>query len=241
MLVAARLALAPLLLRQGRAVRRTAARLPEAAGPRAGTVGEGAPVLRVLVLGDSSAAGVGIATQEQALAQPLARALADRLQGAVAWQLVAASGIDTPGARQLLSQARVAPADVAVTVLGVNDVTAQRSAASFVREQAQLWTDLRARAAAPWGVVCGLPPMARLTALPQPLRWYLGRWAAGLDSALREWARQAGLGVCALDWADDPRLLADDGFHPGPALYPAWTQRLADIIVAQRPRRAAAA
>ncbi len=53
-------ALAPLLLWQGRHVRRVTPRLPEAAGPRAGTTGHGPP-LRLLVLGDSAAAGVGVA------------------------------------------------------------------------------------------------------------------------------------------------------------------------------------
>jgi lysophospholipase L1-like esterase len=241
MLLAAKLALGPLLIRQAGVVRCTALRLPEAAGPREGVAGEGVPVMRVLVVGDSSAAGVGIPTQDQALAQPLARALADRLQGAVAWQLVAQSGLDTPGARALLARTQVAPAQVAVTVLGVNDVTAQRSAGSFVTHQAQLWSDLRERCAARWGVVCGLPPMDRLTAMPQPLRWYLGRYASGLDAAVREWSRREDLGYCGLRWTDDPRFLASDGFHPGPALYPEWAQRLADLIAAQRQRWATAA
>lgn len=241
MLLAAKVALGPLLLRQAAVVRRTAARLPEAAGPRAGIEGAGMPRARILVVGDSSAAGVGIATQDQALAQPLARALAGRLQGAVAWQLVAESGVDTAGARAMLERTPVAPAQVAVTVLGVNDVTAQRSARAFVAQQAHLWSQLRERCAARWGVVCGLPPMERLTAIPQPLRWYLGRYAAGLDTAVRDWAQAEGLGYCGLRWSDDPRLLGDDGFHPGPALYPAWAERLADVIAAQRQRWATTA
>jgi lysophospholipase L1-like esterase len=241
MLLAAKLALAPLLLRQGRMVRRTALRLPEAPGPREGVVGDGHPVLRLLVVGDSSAAGVGIASQEEALAQPLARALVDRVNGPVSWQLLARTGIDTPAARQLIAQAPVAPADVVVTVLGVNDATAQRSPASFVAQQAGLWADLREHSGARWAVVCGLPPMDRLTAMPQPLRWYLGRYASALDTALRDWAQGQELGFCPLRWTDDPRFLASDGFHPGPALYPEWAGRLADLIAAQRPRWAIAA
>jgi lysophospholipase L1-like esterase len=141
----------------------------------------------------------------------------------------------------MLERSPVAPAQVAITVLGVNDVTAQRSAHAFVAQQAQLWSQLCERCAARWGVVCGLPPMERLTAIPQPLRWYLGRYAAGLDTAVREWAQAEGLGYCGLRWSDDPRLLGDDGFHPGPALYPAWAERLADVIAAQRQRWATTA
>jgi lysophospholipase L1-like esterase len=241
MLPAARFALGPLLLRQARVVRRTALRLPEAAGPREGVEGQGEPVVRLLVLGDSSAAGVGVPTQAEALAWPLARLLAERLQGAVAWQLVAETGTSTPGARTLLARSSPAPADVVVTALGVNDVTAQLSAGAFITHTAQLWSDLRQRTGARWGVVCGLPPMGRLTAMPQPLRWYLGRCARDLDAALREWTRRHSLGYCALDWTADPAFLAHDGFHPGPALYPVWARRLADIVVDGRCRWAAAA
>ena len=78
-LLAAKFALGPLLLPQSRWLKRNALRLPEAAGPREGGVGAGGPLLRLLVVGDSSAAGVGVADQAQALALPLARCLANGL------------------------------------------------------------------------------------------------------------------------------------------------------------------
>lgn len=230
MLLAARFALGPLLLRQAGAVRRTALRLPEAAGPREGVVGAGVPRLRLLVVGDSSAAGVGVPTQADALALPLATLLA-REFGSVAWQLVAESGLTTACARALLARTRLEPADVVVTALGVNDVTAQLSAGSFISHTSQLWSDLRERTGARWAVLSGLPPMGRLTAVPQPLRWYLGRYSAGFDAALAQWTQRQSLGYCALGWTDDPAFLAHDGFHPGPALYPQWAARLEDAIV----------
>ena len=51
------LALSPVLLFQAVQLRRRALRLPEADGPRDGIAGDG-PVLRILIIGDSSAAGV---------------------------------------------------------------------------------------------------------------------------------------------------------------------------------------
>ncbi|ETX12905.1 hypothetical protein OCH239_15315 [Roseivivax halodurans JCM 10272] len=58
--------LAPILAVQGRIVRRGAVRLREPDGPRAGRTGAG-PSLRLLIAGDSSAAGVGADTQAEAL------------------------------------------------------------------------------------------------------------------------------------------------------------------------------
>lgn len=235
-LLAAKVALGPVLLPQAKWLRRNALRLPEAAGPRAGQVGEGEPVLRLLVLGDSSAAGVGVADQEHALALPLARALSQRMGSAVRWQLVAQTGIDTLEARSLVAQTALQRADVVVTALGVNDVTAQTPAARFLDETALLWSDLQQLAGARWAVFCGLPPMHLLRAVPHPLRWYLGRYAAWLDGSLRAWTLQRGLGYCALRWASDPGSLAEDGFHPGARLYPDWCARLADLLAAGYPK-----
>jgi hypothetical protein len=69
--IATRIAFGPLLIAQANRLRRTALELPEPHGPRSGKVGRGDPVLRLLVAGDSSAAGVGARTQREALALPL--------------------------------------------------------------------------------------------------------------------------------------------------------------------------
>jgi len=233
-LVAAKFALGPVLLPQARWLRRTALRLPEAAGARQGTVGEGESLLRLLVVGDSSAAGVGVADQAQALALPLARFVANRLRGAVSWQLVARTGVNTAQARALIAQQDLNPADLVVTALGVNDVSSQVSATRFLRETELLWVELRRITGARWAILSGLPPMHMLRAVPHPLRWYLGQYARWLDAAARRWAEQHGLGYCHLQWATDPASLAKDGFHPGPALYPQWAERLADLIVQRR-------
>ena len=230
-LLAAKLALGPVLLPQARWVRRTALRLPEATGPREGVVGGGETRFRVLVVGDSSAAGVGVADQAQALALPLAKEVAARMQVAVGWQLVAQTGVNAQEAIELVQRSTPAPADVAVVVLGVNDVTSQTRAPRFIDSLARLVAALPVK----WAVFSGLPPMHLLSAVPHPLRWYLGRYAAWLDAALREWCAARGFGYCASDWSTDPRLLAQDGYHPGPDLYPQWASRLATVVV-QGPR-----
>ena len=235
-LLAAKLALGPLLLPQAHWLRRTALRLPEAASAREGLVGRGKVALRLLVVGDSSAAGVGVADQAQALTLPLAKVLSERLDAAVSWQLVAQSGVNAAQASEMLAQAQLQPADVVVIVLGVNDVGSQTRAPQFAAQLSLLWERLRQRTGARWAVACGVPPMHLLPAVPQPLRWYLGRYAGWLDAAMRRWTQQQGLGYCALHWAADPGNLATDGFHPGPGLYPQWAGRLAGIIDGSRDR-----
>jgi hypothetical protein len=80
MLNIAKYALGSLLVAQGRHVRQTALHLPEARGPRIGVkivpdATRDAVPIRLLFVGDSSAAGVGVDWHDKALAQQAARHL----------------------------------------------------------------------------------------------------------------------------------------------------------------------
>ena len=95
--------------------------LPEADGAREGVVGSGDAPLRVLVAGDSSAAGVGVARQEQAVVGHLVRALHGATGRPVAGALRARTGLTTRGVHALLVEAPPFAADVAVVISGVNE------------------------------------------------------------------------------------------------------------------------
>lgn len=236
----AKLALAPVLLWQGRRVRRRALRLPEAKGPRAGIADarRGQPCLRLLVVGDSSAAGVGVRQQHHALAEPLARALAKRLDGPVAWQLVATSGHRADDALKALRDAPgLAPADVMLAVLGVNDAVAMAPAALWLDTLDELHACARDRAGVRLTWHTALPPMGRFPLLPQPLRWVLGMEARRLDVALARHVRGRGdRRVAALPSTPGGILptgwVARDGFHPGLIGYRRWAEALAAQIAA---------
>jgi len=229
-----KVALSPILLMQARWLRRTALRLPEAIGPRSGIEGEchsTAAPLRILVVGDSSAAGVGVREQAQALAQPVAKLLAARTGKRVTWQLIAKSGINTSEALELLTQSELFPADYLVTALGTNDVTSQRRPTQFLRDYAQLAGTIRQRTGAVGLVVTGLPPLRILPAAPHPLRWYLGRYAGQMDKALREWVERDPMArYISLDWAARPEDMAQDRFHPGAGQYRQWAELVTDKI-----------
>ena len=79
-----RILLGPILLFQGKRVRSGILRLPEPEGPRAGKTGDGPPI-SVLLLGDSATAGVGAATQSDALSGQLVEWLA--AANTVRWRL----------------------------------------------------------------------------------------------------------------------------------------------------------
>ncbi len=239
-----KLALSPLLVAQALRTRARVPRLPEASGARRGTVGTGALALRLLIVGDSSAAGVGVASQRDALAGQLARELAARLEGRVMWQLIARSGITTAQALALLDAEHIdadhaPPADVAVLVTGVNDVVDQVPSQRAMHARERLVNHLRNRSGVQHVVCCPLPPIHQFPALPQPLRWVAGADAQRHNRALASWARHRAetLGDVSLpDFSDltlNRGVMAHDGFHPGERAYRQVAHAVAMHIAAE--------
>ena len=232
MTLALKVALLPLLAAQGVWTRRRVPRLPEAAGQRSGSVGKGARV-RLLIVGDSSAAGVGVEQQSQAFAGYLTRRLAERSQMQVHWRLVARSGITTAQAVEMLRREAPPPVDVAVVVLGVNDVIEQVPTHRVDAARAVLVDWLHGPGGARHVAFAPLPPVHQFPALPQPLRFVAGREARRHDRALARWA--AGrIGVAHVPVAIElrPSMMASDGFHPGEPVYRICGHALADHLAA---------
>lgn len=214
-----KLAMSPLLVVQALHTRRRIPRLPEAAGPRQGQVGRGAP-LALLVVGDSSAAGVGVARQSQALAAPLARYLAADAGRRVHWQLVARSGVTTAMALELLRSAPPQPADVAVVVTGVNDVVDHVPTRRALAARDALVNWLRNTAGVSHVVFAPLPPVHQFPGLPAPLRWIAGADARRHDRALAAWALTRGdVSYVDIGLQLNRGVMASDGFHPGAPVY----------------------
>jgi lysophospholipase L1-like esterase len=198
--------------------------LADAAGPTTGVVNEANPrPFRLLVIGESTVAGVGAPDHEHALTGQIAQSLALRCPGrAIHWQAVAKTGAV---ARSFWKLGPQLEADGIVIALGVNDVLAMRSSKRFASDLAVLISRLRAESATPV-VLAAVPPMGQFPALPQPLRAVLG-WRA---SRLQRAAKSLDVIHCEALVEADPRLFAEDGFHPSPEGYARWGSEIAKVI-----------
>jgi lysophospholipase L1-like esterase len=217
-----------LMFIQGMMVRKYAAELPEAAGPRSGVVGNGAP-LRVLVLGDSSAAGVGVDTQDQAIAGQLAAQLADKFQ--VTWELVAKTGATTKSHTQAMIEQVEGKFDAAMICLGVNDVTRGVNLKEWLEQQTALYDLLEQKFGVNEIYVSGVPPIKYFPLLPQPLRWFLGRRADRFDHWLADLVeKRQNTYHIPIAFPHDTSLMASDGYHPKAGVYEQWAGWVADRI-----------
>ncbi|HEY2394741.1 MAG TPA: SGNH/GDSL hydrolase family protein [Rudaea sp.] len=222
------IALAPILIAQAWHVRRVTPRLAEPSGARAGIAGAGPP-LRLLIAGDSSAAGVGVASQRDALSGQLMSALAGLFE--LHWRLEARTGYTVETLLDHLHAIRPEPFDVALLCVGVNDVTGHTTGRKWIARQAALIELLVGRFGVGHVIFSGLPPMHAFPALPQPLRRYLGARAARLDATLDELVqRDARCEMLRVAFPLQPDHMADDGFHPGAAAYLLWGQAAAAAI-----------
>jgi lysophospholipase L1-like esterase len=187
------------------------------------------PELRILVAGDSAAAGVGAPTQEEALTGRLVQRLAPRYT--VRWRLEARTGATTAETIRRLQGLTGEVFDVLVTSLGVNDVTRRVGRAEWLDQQRALRDLARRSLGVRYMVISGLPPVHAFPALPQPLRWYLGSEATRFTRTLEaDVAPEPAADYLDLRFATDPALMASDRFHPGPDIYAEWAARAAALI-----------
>ncbi|SFT53149.1 SGNH/GDSL hydrolase family protein [Pseudomonas marincola] len=230
------LALSPVVLPMAVLTRRKALRLMPAAGEQAGVAGAalaGEP-LRLLVLGESTAVGVGVSCMQLALAGQLAGAMSQRFSRPVAWQVCGENGITAAKLHQrYVSQRSVTtpaagPHDLVVVLLGVNDTTHLSSLKRWQASLQQIVQGLQhhAQTTADRVVFSGVPPLQHFTALPWLFRRLLGLRAAMLDRAMRESAAATGAQYLALDLDFAAHLMAVDGYHPSAAGYRLWADNL---------------
>ena len=223
--------LAPVLLVQSRMLRSSIPRLPNAALPWTGSIAGPNPV-RLLVLGDSTAAGVGAETQADALSGNLARNIHDRFGRGTHWRAVGRNGAT---ARDIitdyLEEATDAASDLVFLTIGANDALGLRSRGSFRRDVVQIVESMRQANPRALVLVSLMPRFDRFAALPQPVKWNLALHAASLEDGAR--GGVAGMpGVFAIPKPIPytPEFWASDRFHPSAEGYRQWIDFAMDAV-----------
>jgi lysophospholipase L1-like esterase len=181
------------------------------------------PPIRIAVLGDSSAAGYGAQRPRDTPAAQVAIGISDAARRPVHVTNVAVVGAeskDLPGQLAHLGGARP---DLALIMIGANDVTERTKPSEPARYLADVVHRLRARGAE---VVVGTcPDLGTIQPLPQPLRWYARRLSRQMAAAQTVAVVGAGGRTVSLGdllgplFATRRELFAEDLFHPSSAGY----------------------
>ena len=189
--------------------------------------------LRMVWLGDSTAAGVGASGPDAALP----RQVAARLDRPVHLTVRAVSGARVADVRdeQVPELGPAAErADVVVISVGANDVVHLTRRGDFARRYRELLDGLPDDVPL---VLLGVPDFGSVTRFAQPLRFIAGVRGGTLDAVISDVARerQAGYvdiaGETGPAFRDDPgRLFAADRYHPSDAGYGLWADAVAPVV-----------
>ncbi|MBV8932795.1 MAG: SGNH/GDSL hydrolase family protein [Kutzneria sp.] len=197
--------------------------LPDGSGPLAPSELAVEP-LRFTMIGDSMAAGLGVDEPAELPAVVLARELAEEVSRPVRLDTCALVGATTKDLPALVGNALVMEPDLALIIIGANDVTIQRpirsSVAALSREVHRLM------AAGTEVVVATCPDLGVIRPLAQPLRSVARNWSLLLSRAQHRAVAKAGAipvplaDLVASEFLLRPHeLFSADQFHPNGAGY----------------------
>ncbi|MHB1473251.1 MAG: SGNH/GDSL hydrolase family protein [Dermatophilaceae bacterium] len=195
--------------------------------------GLGQPV-ELLVLGDSSAAGMGADAAHQTVGAIIANGVSALSGRPVRLTNVAVIGAESSGLDVQLATAldEVAQPDVAVILIGANDVTHRIDKSIAVRHLEQTVRTLRTTDCQ---VIVGTcPDLGTIEPVAQPLRLLARRWSRDLAAAqtvavIEAGGRTVSLGdLLGTEFARSAHeMFSPDRFHPSPAGY----ARVASVLL----------
>ncbi|MEV0194634.1 SGNH/GDSL hydrolase family protein [Kitasatospora purpeofusca] len=176
------------------------------------------PPLVLAFLGDSTAAGLGVLRARETPGALLAAGLASVAERPVRLVNVAFSGGRSADLAGQLEQALACRPDIAVIMIGANDVTRHSPAQLAVRQLGETVAALRA---AGCEVVVGTcPDLGTIKPVRPPLRWVARRVSRQLAAAQTIAVVEAGGRTVSLgsllgpEFAARPEMFAADRYHP---------------------------
>lgn len=220
---AAILPFTPLLYLQGRVTRWKVGVLPDAAGAKNGKYGDGDPA-KLLVIGESTVAGLGARTHDTALAGQFAKELSDHIGRAVEWHVVGKNGVTARQAiDELVPQIPDERFDHIFVGLGGNDVLKLSSPRKWRRDMTELLRLLRDRDPGAAIFLSNCPMIIASPIMPQPIKSILWELSKMHDANIREFTAS----MERVFYYPQPTGFRGDGFfadgiHPSEQGYADW-------------------
>lgn len=241
----------PVLYWQGRRVKKNVPSLPEARDPYGTTkppIGPSDRKIRILLLGESTMAGVGVEHHSDGIAGSLARFLSSEYGVEVEWQVLAHNGYTARKVREELLPQYEGPApDLIVVGVGGNDAFELNSPTTWKNSIQRLIQEIRLRYADAPILFASMPPIREFPAFS----WLMKRILGGLVEILGTVLKKEVLNhpnvffeqpnrVVVKEWlgrTDPPMSVEElfcDGVHPAPLAYKLWGESLGRFIASHQ-------
>ena len=237
-------AMFPVLYRDGKRVKKEVPRLPEADG-MSGSIENGDSTMRVLAIGESTIAGVGVNHNSEGFVGGLAQSLAENSSATIEWKVEAKSGYNVRRViEEILPNTKGAAPDVIVVGVGGNDAFEFRPPWKFREDVKKLIEDLRLNFPEPPIFFVNMPPVRDFVAFTKPMQHFLGEWIDLLGSTLEEDVQEYpnvnfnSETIRLEDWisylpqGESPEYFFSDGVHPSAFTYQLLGKKMGEFIIA---------
>jgi lysophospholipase L1-like esterase len=237
--------LLPFMYFQGKKIRAEVPTLPEAKDPE-GTINiQSHKTIRVLLIGESTMAGVGVTTHAEGFAGAFATELATQLQCNVHWKVHAKSGYTAQKvARKIIPTITENQVDLIVVGLGANDAFGLHSPWKWQTDIRLLLSAIRLKYAKTPLAFINMPPIKEFPAFTPVIKFVIGNLVEILGEALSHTVRtQANTAyhsevISLSSWSKryqieglQPRDFFSDGVHPSRLTYQTWAKDMAGFVV----------
>ena len=231
----------PILHWQGKRIRANIPNLGEAQEPQ-GIAGKCLQPIRLLAIGESAIAGVGVSTHKDGMVGHMAAYLSRFTGRSVDWEVVAKSGYTARQVKEILvPKLPEKNYDLLVIGLGGNDTFNAHSPLRWQRDLKKLLAAIRLRQPGVPILFSNLPPVGEFPAFSSSLKFIFRRIASGLDQALAQLVeKEKQVWYCRKqikfeEWrkrVSAEYQIADffsDGIHPSSMTYRLWGEELANF------------
>lgn len=233
----------PFMYLDGKRILGSVPKLPAASGPRGvANLGVG-PVFRLLCIGESTMAGVGVATHAEGFAGTLATSLSQRLMREVNWEVHAKNGATARRLLQsVLPQIEAETADLIVISTAGNDAFKLTTPWSFRRDLEEMVDCLQQRYPGTPLAFTNTPPIREFPAFTPLIKRTIGRLVEFHGEQLQRLAEdRAGVffnheKITLAGWSKKhqvegrPDDFFSDGVHPSGLTYRVWARDFAAFL-----------
>lgn len=236
--------LLPLMFLQGLWIRKKVPDLPEALEPQGIASEEYNGKIQLLVIGESTMAGVGVATHEEGFAGALAKELAQQLEINIHWKVYAKSGFTAKRVKEeIIPIITETNTDLIVVGLGGNDAFKLSSPNHWKKHIRGLIIALRAKFKDTPIVFANMPPIKEFPAFTSLIKWTIGNLVEILGTELGKLITDydkvyfSSEKIRLKTWVQRLELDAEsndffsDGVHPSKLTYQIWAKDLTSFIL----------
>lgn len=238
------LPLLPILYFQGKKIRKNVPTLPEAKNPKGYIKKESENTLKMLVIGESTIAGVGVDSHENGFTGALAKEISSKTNSSILWRVYAKSGYTAKMVRKkILPTIEDSTADLIVIGLGGNDAFKLNSPDVWKFQIKLLIIALKRKYPKTPIYFTNMPPIKEFPAFTNVIKFIIGNLVELLGKSLLKVTRKKhnvyynNEIVTLKSWQQKFDLKGDvnqffsDGVHPSKLTYQTWGKDMAHFII----------